>query len=323
MNEGIGGSETSLNFQSQMAFGLAMLLPLVKDIRFGLLCVACVPGGGLGHVAVVIAEGDVALSMTLNFISAIAMLVTAPLWIFILGQYFHGDPETVLSSHSVPVFYFEIWLAASFLAYWAGLIIKRLKPLVADAILMWLIKPFLLLASILYITLGVYINMYVFELVNEYALLGAMLLPFCGCLVGALAAAAFRQSYAFVKTIALETSSLNCLIVMVALRYTLEQPDADLAAMIPIWVMFTIPGLYASLAICNKIKNVIRHYWDNRNGNKKEGDGCAASKAYSVSSSVVSPPGTTTLSAPLVVADGGLDDDLTISTMSNQKVTVL
>ncbi|RUS92094.1 hypothetical protein EGW08_000118 [Elysia chlorotica] len=308
-----------------MAFGIAMFLPLheYEDIRFGLLCVACVPGGGLGHVAVVIADGDVALSVTLNFISAIAMLGTAPLWIFVLGQYFQGDPESVLSSHSVPVFNFELWLVASFLAYMAGLLIKRLRPLVADAILMWLIKPFLLLASILYITLGVYINMYVFELVNEYALLGAMLLPLCGCVVGALAAAAFRQPYAFIKTIALETSSLNCLVVMVALRYSLEQPDADLAAMIPIWVMFTIPGLFVSLAICNKIKNVIRHYWDNRNGNKKESEGCSGSKAYSVSSSVVSPPGTTTLSAPLVVADGGLDDDLTVSTMSNQKVTVL
>ncbi|KAH9504680.1 hypothetical protein Btru_062561 [Bulinus truncatus] len=303
-----------------LAFGLAMLLPLQRDISFGLLCVACVPGGGLSHVAVIIADGDTALSLTMNMITVVAMLGTAPLWLFVLGQYFQTNSDDMLNPKMLPIYYFEVWLAATFFAYAFGLIIKRVRPAVADAILMWLIKPFLLLASILYITLGVYINMYVFELVNTYALLGAMLLPLCGFVVGAATAAICRQSLAFVKTIALETSSLNCLVVMVALRFSLKQPDADLAAMIPIWVMFTIPGLFVSLAICNKAKVVVVHYWQNRNN--KDNDIHNSSKAYSVSSSVVSPPGTTTLSAPLVTADG-LDDDATISTTSNQKVTVL
>ncbi|KAK6990049.1 hypothetical protein BgiMline_013320 [Biomphalaria glabrata] len=303
-----------------LAFGMAMLLPLQKDISFGLLCVACVPGGGLSHVAVIIADGDTALSLTMNLITVVAMLGTAPLWLFVLGQYFQTNADAVLNPRMLPIYNFEIWLAATFFAYAFGLIIKRLRPAVADAILMWLIKPFLLLASILYITLGVYINMYVFELVNTYALLGAMLLPLCGFVVGATMAAICRQNLAFVKTIALETSSLNCLVVMVALRFSLKQPDADLAAMIPIWVMFTIPGLFVSLAICNKAKVVVVHYWQNRNN--KDNDMQNSSKAYSVSSSVVSPPGTTTLSAPLVTADG-MDDDATISTLSNQKVTVL
>lgn len=57
-----------------MAFLLAMTLPLDKDVGFGLLCVSCVPGGGFGHVAVVIADGDAALSVTMNLISAVAML---------------------------------------------------------------------------------------------------------------------------------------------------------------------------------------------------------------------------------------------------------
>ena len=239
---------------------------------------------------------------------------------FVLGQYFQHDSDNALSSRSIPLHKFELWLAAAFFSFAAGAIIKKIWPPVAENILMWLIKPFLLLAAILYITLGVYINMYVFELVNEYALLGAALLPFCGCVIGGVTATICRQSYTYVKTIALETSSLNCLIVMVALRYTLPQPNADLAAMIPIWIMFTIPGLFVGLAICTKIKDTLIHYWRNRNSSKEEIQGSC--KAYSVSSSVVSPPGTTTLSAPLVVADA-LDDDATVSTASNQKVTVL
>ena len=62
------------HFSLQVAFGLAMMLPVDKDVRFGLLCVACVPGGGLGHVSVVIGEADVPLSLTMNMISIVAML---------------------------------------------------------------------------------------------------------------------------------------------------------------------------------------------------------------------------------------------------------
>jgi len=58
----------------QLAFGIAMMLPLDKNIRFGLLCVACVPGGGLGNVAVIVSQSDLPLSLAMNLISIIAML---------------------------------------------------------------------------------------------------------------------------------------------------------------------------------------------------------------------------------------------------------
>lgn len=58
----------------QLAFGIAMMLPLNNDVRFGLLCVACVPGGGLGHVAVILGDADLPLSLAMNLISIVAML---------------------------------------------------------------------------------------------------------------------------------------------------------------------------------------------------------------------------------------------------------
>jgi predicted Na+-dependent transporter len=51
-----------------------MILPLQKNVQFGLLCVACVPGGGLGHVAVIISKADLPLSLTMNLISTVTML---------------------------------------------------------------------------------------------------------------------------------------------------------------------------------------------------------------------------------------------------------
>lgn len=51
-----------------------MMLPLNNDVKFGLLCVACVPGGGLGHVAVILGDADLPLSLAMNLISIVAML---------------------------------------------------------------------------------------------------------------------------------------------------------------------------------------------------------------------------------------------------------
>lgn len=64
----------TINVLFQLAFGIAMMLPLNNDVRFGLLCVACVPGGGLGHVAVILGDADLPLSLAMNLISIVAML---------------------------------------------------------------------------------------------------------------------------------------------------------------------------------------------------------------------------------------------------------
>ena len=51
-----------------------MLIPADNDIRLGLLCTACIPGGGMGHLAVVVNGNDVPLSLTMNLIGVVAML---------------------------------------------------------------------------------------------------------------------------------------------------------------------------------------------------------------------------------------------------------
>lgn len=85
----------------QLAFGIAMMLPLNNDVKFGLLCVACVPGGGLGHVAVILGDADLPLSLAMNLISIVAMLgksfmdnimifILSNLWIFKNKFYYFG-----------------------------------------------------------------------------------------------------------------------------------------------------------------------------------------------------------------------------------------
>ncbi|KAJ8305523.1 hypothetical protein KUTeg_016068 [Tegillarca granosa] len=262
-----------------LAFGIAMLLPLEENICFGLLCVACVPGG------------------------------TAPLWIFVLGQYFQQTSEA--NSKIIPIYNFEIWLASTFFAYTAGLVINRFIPGVADALLTWIIKPMLLLATILYITLGVYINMYVFDKIVENAVLAAILLPLCGFFVAYALAKIFRQNSKFCTSVALETSSLNCLIVLAAIRFTLEKKDADPASTIPIWVMFTIPGMYVLLAILKCIKKNINGFLESRKQQKF--------RHFSIASGIVNQANMAALSAPLFVTEVTEDDQASVS----EKITVL
>ena len=122
---------------------------------------------------------------------------------------------------------------------------------------------------------------------------------------------ACRQKVRFIKSIALESSSFNCLIVLAALRFSLPQPDADLASSIPMWVMFTMPGLYICLAILQKVKSWIDNFIESRREKQ-----CSD---YSVVSGVINPPGIAALSVPLFVTDGSDDDE----NRPNEKVTVL
>lgn len=290
-----------------LAFGIAMMLPLNNDVRFGLLCVACVPGGGLGHVAVILGDADLPLSLAMNLISIVAMLGTAPLWIFVLGQYFYRDHKVI------PIYNFEIWLASTFFAYTAGLVINRFKPAVADALLTWIIKPLMLLASILYITLGVYINMYVFDRINEYAVLSAFLLPLSGFTVAYITGKIFRQKDTFCKSMALETSSLNVLIVLAAIRFSLasNKNSADFASVVPLWVMFTIPGIYVLLAILRFFKGCIGNFLESRKQQQF--------RHFSIASGIVNQANMAALSAPLFVTEVTDDDQGSVS----EKITVL
>jgi hypothetical protein len=62
----------------------------------------------------------------------------------------------------------------------------------------------------------------------------------------------FRQKNTFCQSLALETSSLNCLIVLAAIRFTLQKPAADLASHIPIWT----PTIYTILICMQKKFNM-------------------------------------------------------------------
>ena len=58
----------------QVAVALAKTLDVDPDLALGLFYVACVPGGGSGHIMVAVIDGDRALSISINFISTFVSL---------------------------------------------------------------------------------------------------------------------------------------------------------------------------------------------------------------------------------------------------------
>lgn len=152
--------------------------------------------------------------------------------------------------------------------------------------------------------------MYVFDIVDQRVVFAAILLPLMGCIMSYLLSRVFQQKTQFCKTVALETASMNCLIVLAALRFTLPQPSADLASTIPIWIMFTIPGLYVSLAILRIVKQFFATFLENRKQKQF--------RQFSIVSGIMNQANLTTLSAPLFVQDGEEENGPV-----NEKVTVL
>lgn len=290
-------------------FGIAMSLPIQDEMKFGLLTTTCVPGGGLGLGITAITEGDMPLSITMNLISNVAMLGTAPLWIFVLGQYYlHLEaPKTI------PIYHLEVWLVSSFFSYVGGVVTNYFKPAVAEALLDWLIKPLLLLISILFITLGVYINMYIWNITDLFILIGCALLPMTGWMLGCILGLIFRQEGAALEALALETSNFNNLILVAALRFSLPSELADPASIIPFLVIFTTPAIYILVSLLKSLRLSVLNYLHERRQKQ-------VNRQFSIVSGIINQASITALSAPLFISDVMDDED---SSDNKEKVTVL
>ena len=153
--------------------------------------------------------------------------------------------------------------------------------------------------------------MYVFEVIEKYELLAAFLLPLTGFVIAFVLGKIFRQKPGFCTSVALETSSLNCLITLAAIRFSLPSPSDDLASTIPIWIMFTIPGLYILLAIVRFFKKCVANFLESRKQQQF--------RHFSIASGIVNQANMAALSAPLFVSEVTDDEQGSIS----EKITVL
>ncbi|XP_064624733.1 sodium/bile acid cotransporter 4-like [Lineus longissimus] len=301
-----------LIFMPIVAYALAMPLKLSPELALSLILMACIPGGGMGHIHTLMLSGEQNLSRAANVFSAVISLGTAPLWIYATSQYLIPNGPEILF---LPLGKLEIWLATVVGPLLIGAVICYFRESSAEALLNWIIKPLLLLASILFGTLGIHINMYMFNVIDVSAALASFLLPLSGFVLGGLAGIITVQGTATTKAMAGEACCTNCMICVVILRFAVPQPDADIASVLPIWGIFLTPIPSFILFLLYKVYRTATDAIQQRK--EKVGD-------FSIASSLAQVTQVSALSTPFLVEDGDSDEEEGHAFRDHdEKVTVL
>ena len=237
-----------------------------------------------------------------------------------LGRFVSWSPSAHVvagsgSSLLLLMYKFELWLVSQVVAYILGVALNYTRESVAEAFLNWFVKPMLLLCSILFVTVGLYINMYAFELVDPKVAGAAFILPAAGYALSTAVSYASRQPDDNRTTITTETMFCNCMVVIVSVRFSLPQPDSDLVSTLPMWIVFVQPLFFIGTILSRRASACMQENYRKR---------CESQKQYrhlSIVSSLINVTNVTTLSSGLSPKSCSPADDST--TLIDQKVTVL
>ena len=168
-----------------------------------------------------------------------------PLWLFTLGK------TLVNETIQIPYKNIMLSLVSLIVPVVFGVLIHRCLPKVAR-FLIRLVKPASALFLLYVCTFGLYVNSFMFKLLNWRVLVAGLVMPCCTFFLGALVAGLCRLTYKRIITIAIETAIQNTGIALVMMLATLPKPDGDIAAIMPIAgsVFTPIPLLLALIGSC-------------------------------------------------------------------------
>lgn len=150
-----------------------------------------------------------------------------PLWLYTLGTTF-----TVGEELDIPFSMVAVSLSILITPLCFGFFLKQKFPKIAKR-LQKVLKPVILVISLILIIVGIYSNLFIFRLFKPRIILAACLLPYVGYICGGIVALIFRQDWKKVKTIALETGMQNTSIAYILLINSFGPPAGDIAAIGP------------------------------------------------------------------------------------------
>ena len=120
-----------------------------------------------------------------------------------------------------------------------GLFIQIKKPAIAKKIVKSL-KPVYLIFMIYFLTMGIYTNLYLFRLFSPIMAVAACMLPYIGFTIGAIVSTISCQPFHRKIAMTIETGLQSTGIPLILLKYSLPQPEADIAIVAPVMIsMFT------------------------------------------------------------------------------------
>ncbi|PAV80788.1 hypothetical protein WR25_03347 isoform D [Diploscapter pachys] len=225
------------------------------SMALGIFVTGCAPAGGASNFWTLLLDGNVSLSITMTFISTCASLVMMPLWIHLLaGPFLQGFSRD--SRIKIP--YRNIIGTIAFLVVplLIGVGIQKWKPNWA-ANARKIMRPFVIFVLIFVVVFGSLTQLYMFRMMNFPAIIGGLLLPWCGFMFGCFTAIITRREPPDVTAIAIETGIQNTGIAILLLKASFAQPDADIGMVLPVIVAcFTPFPLLFGAAVHHTIKYI-------------------------------------------------------------------
>ena len=157
--------------------------------------------------------------------------VFAPLWLLVCSAWLKHDSTSIRYVQVVT------WISVSIATFFLGVALRKRTEAGAECFLNWVTKPLLLLCAILYITLGIYTNTYLFSIFDGVSL-GVFLLFSCVAYVVVFVVAKLsRLEFAQCKTLATHAAFPHCLLAIVVARYSLVAPASDVVSIAPITLL--------------------------------------------------------------------------------------
>lgn len=159
-----------------------------------------------------------------------------PLWLFTLGQFISSRNMHM----KIPFQNIIISLAAILIPVAIGILIQK-KWIKGAKFIVRCLRPFYILLILCMFTIGVYSNLYIFQLITPVLIIAGCLLPYTGFLLSGLVAFILRQPLPRILTIAIETGIQNTGLPIILMRFSLPQPEADLSVVSPVVIAMFMP----------------------------------------------------------------------------------
>uniref|UniRef100_A0A914EF73 Uncharacterized protein n=1 Tax=Acrobeloides nanus TaxID=290746 RepID=A0A914EF73_9BILA len=236
------GFTTQFFIMPLLAYAIAHLGLASKGLysfALGLFVTGCAPGGGASNFWTILLNGNANLSVTMTFLSTLLSIVMIPLWMNLLGyQFLRGYNQQT----TVRVPYHKICssLVMLIIPLLIGVWIAKWKPS-WGAKARKILRPFIIFVVVFLIVFGTITNTYMFRLMTWPALTAGLLLPLCGFMFGCFISILLRQPPPNVTAIAIETGVQNTGIAIMLLKFSFQEPDADISALLPVIVACSTP----------------------------------------------------------------------------------
>ncbi|CAF0850351.1 unnamed protein product [Didymodactylos carnosus] len=234
-------------FAPLLGFGIARILKLDHPVSLGILSTASCPGGGMSSIYTALLGGDVDLSISMTFATTAAAFGTFPFWIWALGRTFID-----FKLAKFPWWNMFLSLTTLLIPVLAGLLTRRYRPVMANRVGKFL-NPIGVGFLVFVLTFGVYINMYIFYLVDFKMIMACCFLPWFGFIGGAILGLITTQDKKRAIAICIETGLQNTAASIFFLRLTFPQPESDIALTAPLVISMATPIPFILMLIAKSL----------------------------------------------------------------------